>query len=119
MKNILLKIALIGSLMMGIVACQSVQTEKSYTAEVNENGVFVDGKPFRILSGEIHYFRVQPAQWRDRLEKLREAYTLIDRHLCYRRIAEVGDFKNWYRGENKLDLPRLLREIKVAEQDLI
>lgn len=71
MKNILLKIALIGSLMMGIVACQSVQTEKSYTAEVNENGVFVDGKPFRILSGEIHYFRVQPAQWRDRLEKLR------------------------------------------------
>ncbi|MBQ6534358.1 MAG: beta-galactosidase [Opitutales bacterium] len=71
MKNALLKIVLIGSLMIGLAACQSAQNQKSYTAEVNENGVFVGGKPFRILSGEIHYFRVQPAQWRDRLEKLR------------------------------------------------
>jgi beta-galactosidase len=29
-----------------------------------------DGKPFRILSGAMHYFRVRPEQWRDRLEKM-------------------------------------------------
>ena len=29
------------------------------------------GKPLRILSGAIHYFRVIPEYWRDRLEKLR------------------------------------------------
>jgi len=29
------------------------------------------GKPFRILSGAMHYFRVVPEYWRDRLEKMR------------------------------------------------
>ena len=29
----------------------------------------LDGKPFRILSGAMHYFRVVPEYWRDRLEK--------------------------------------------------
>lgn len=32
---------------------------------------YLDGRPFRIISGSIHYFRVVPGYWRDRLEKLR------------------------------------------------
>ncbi len=32
---------------------------------------YLDGKPFKIISGSIHYFRVVPEYWRDRLEKLR------------------------------------------------
>ena len=32
---------------------------------------FLEGKPFRILSGSIHYFRVVPEHWRDRLLKLK------------------------------------------------
>lgn len=32
---------------------------------------YLDGAPFKIISGAIHYFRVHPAYWRDRLEKLR------------------------------------------------
>ena len=31
----------------------------------------LDEKPFRILSGAIHYFRVVPEYWQDRLEKAR------------------------------------------------
>lgn len=31
----------------------------------------LDGKPFRILSGAMHYFRVLPEYWGDRLEKMR------------------------------------------------
>ncbi|WP_338100486.1 glycoside hydrolase family 35 protein [Salipaludibacillus agaradhaerens] len=31
----------------------------------------LNGEPFRILSGSIHYFRVVPGYWRDRLEKLK------------------------------------------------
>lgn len=39
-----------------------------------ENGEFKkNGKPFRILSGSIHYFRVPPKYWRDRLTKLKAA----------------------------------------------
>lgn len=32
---------------------------------------YLDGRPFQIRSGAIHYFRVVPAYWRDRLEKLK------------------------------------------------
>lgn len=31
---------------------------------------YLDNKPFRIISGAIHYFRTVPEYWRDRLEKL-------------------------------------------------
>ena len=31
----------------------------------------LDGKPFQILSGEMHYARIPRAYWRDRLKKLR------------------------------------------------
>lgn len=31
----------------------------------------IDGKPTRIISGAIHYFRVVPEYWRDRLSKLK------------------------------------------------
>lgn len=31
----------------------------------------MDGKPVQIISGSIHYFRIVPEYWRDRLEKLR------------------------------------------------
>ena len=31
---------------------------------------YLNGKPFQIISGSIHYFRTVPEYWRDRLEKL-------------------------------------------------
>ena len=31
----------------------------------------LEGEPFRILSGAIHYFRVVPEYWKDRLLKLK------------------------------------------------
>ena len=33
----------------------------------------LNGKKFRIFSGSLHYFRVPPAHWRDRLRKYRAA----------------------------------------------
>lgn len=36
-----------------------------------EKEFLLEGKPFRILSGAIHYFRVVPDYWRDRLVKLK------------------------------------------------
>ena len=32
---------------------------------------YLNGAPFQIISGAIHYFRVVPEYWRDRLEKLK------------------------------------------------
>lgn len=39
--------------------------------EITGSGLWLDEKPFRLLSGSVHYFRVVPAYWRDRLEKLK------------------------------------------------
>ena len=37
-----------------------------------KDGQFIlDGKPFRILSGAMHYFRVLPEQWKDRMLKMK------------------------------------------------
>lgn len=32
---------------------------------------YLNGKPFQIISGAVHYFRIVPEYWRDRLEKLK------------------------------------------------
>jgi beta-galactosidase len=36
---------------------------------ISGNQFLLENKPFRILSGAIHYFRCLPEYWRDRLEK--------------------------------------------------
>ncbi|MGH4137403.1 glycoside hydrolase family 35 protein [Clostridium sp.] len=40
------------------------------TFEIKED-FYLDGKKIKIISGAIHYFRVVPEYWRDRLEKLK------------------------------------------------
>ena len=38
-----------------------------------KNGqIFIDGKPQLLLCGEIHYYRLTPDQWEDRLDRLQE-----------------------------------------------
>ncbi|MFF2093360.1 beta-galactosidase family protein [Paenibacillus sp. NPDC058174] len=39
--------------------------------EIQENGFVYDGKPLRIISGAMHYFRIVPEYWEDRLRKLK------------------------------------------------
>lgn len=36
-----------------------------------KDDVYMNGEKFKIISGTIHYFRVVPEYWRDRLEKLK------------------------------------------------
>ena len=66
---------------------------------------YLDGKPFQIISGAIHYFRVVPEYWRDRLEKLKamgcntvETYVPWNVHeprkgqFCFEGMADVRRF---------------------------
>ncbi|MFD3530360.1 beta-galactosidase family protein [Streptomyces sp. NPDC058664] len=39
--------------------------------QTDKAGFLLDGQPFRFLSGGLHYFRVHPEQWQDRLRKAR------------------------------------------------
>ncbi|MFC1461034.1 beta-galactosidase family protein [Verrucomicrobiota bacterium] len=41
------------------------------TFEIKNDAFVLDDKPFRILSGAMHYFRVHPIYWEDRMKKMR------------------------------------------------
>ncbi|MFD9723021.1 beta-galactosidase family protein [Streptomyces sp. NPDC059072] len=80
--------------------------------EIDEDGFRLDDRPFRILSGGLHYFRVHPQQWADRLRKARllglntvETYVPWNLHAPRR-----GEF----RLDGGLDLPRFL-DLAAAE----
>ncbi len=49
----------------------------------NDN-FLMDGKPYQIISGAIHYFRVHPDYWYDRLEKLKACgFNTVETYVCW------------------------------------
>jgi len=42
----------------------------SGSIEIRERKILIDGTPKMVLAGEVHYFRLAPEDWLDRLEKL-------------------------------------------------
>lgn len=50
----------------------------------NDREFLLDGEPFQILSGAIHYFRVVPEYWEDRLRKLKECgMNTVETYTCW------------------------------------
>lgn len=47
-----------------------MEQDKRHTFEIKDE-FYLDGKPFQIISGGIHYFRVLPEYWEDRFRKLK------------------------------------------------
>ena len=44
----------------------------------------MDGRPFRILSGAMHYFRIVPEYWEDRLKKLKACgFNTVETYTCW------------------------------------
>ncbi len=51
---------------------------------IKDNQFFLDGEPFKIYSGAIHYFRVPREYWRDRLEKLKACgLNTVETYVCW------------------------------------
>lgn len=42
---------------------------RSFTIDYAKNEFLKDGVPFRYISGSMHYFKIPPELWRDRLRK--------------------------------------------------
>ena len=42
------------------------------TFEIGTTDFLLDGRPLRIISGALHYFRIHPAQWGDRIRTARQ-----------------------------------------------
>ena len=55
---------------------------------------YLDGKPFQIYSGAIHYFRIPRAYWRDRLLKLKECgFNTVETYVAWNmHEPHEGDF---------------------------
>ncbi|MEE1816715.1 beta-galactosidase [Streptomyces sp. SP18ES09] len=80
--------------------------------QIDKAGFLLDGRPFRFLSGGLHYFRVHPEQWQDRLRKARlmglnavETYVPWNLHQPQ---------PNRFVMDGGLDLPRFL-DLAAAE----
>jgi len=71
------------------------------------NDFYMDGKPIKLYSGAIHYFRTFPEQWEDRLRKLKACgFNCVETYVCW----------NWHeprKGEfdfsGILDIARFLK----------
>lgn len=73
---------------------------------VSGDDFLLDGEPFRILSGSIHYFRVHPDQWRGRIRRAREmGLNTIETYVAWNAHApRAGEFH----CDGGLDLGRFL-----------
>lgn len=80
-----------------------------------EKGRFrLDGKPFSVYAGAMHYFRVPREHWADRLEKLKAAgFNTVETYVCWNlHEPRPGQFD----FSGGLDLAAYLRE--AARQGL-
>ena len=88
------------------IHCENLSRGHSF--QVNGDHFELDGKPFQIISGSIHYARVPRAYWRDRLRKARamglntiETYVFWNEH-------EISPGQFDFSGQN--DVAEFIRE---------
>ena len=48
-------------------------TSRSFSVDYEKNTFLKDGKPFRYISGSMHYFRIPYQLWEDRIYKAKMA----------------------------------------------
>lgn len=52
--------------------------------EIKKDGLFLNGKEFKIYSGTMHYFRVLPQYWDDRFAKLKACgFNAVETVMCW------------------------------------
>ncbi|MFG2978173.1 beta-galactosidase family protein [Streptomyces sp. NPDC048331] len=74
--------------------------------QIEDDGFRLDGEPFRILSGGLHYFRVHPGHWRDRLRKARlMGLNTVETYVPWNLHQPQPDT---FRLDHGLDLPHFL-----------
>uniref|UniRef100_A0A0A9X8K5 Beta-galactosidase n=2 Tax=Lygus hesperus TaxID=30085 RepID=A0A0A9X8K5_LYGHE len=60
--------------LLGVLAVSSadeVTQRRSFEISFDSDTFLMDGKPFKYISGSLHYFRVPHQYWKDRLNKIR------------------------------------------------
>lgn len=78
---------------------------------------FMDGSPYRIRSGAMHYFRIVPQYWEDRLRKLKACgLNTVETYVCWN-LHERREGQFDFSG--MLDLPRYLETAQALGLNVI
>ncbi len=87
--------------------------------EIKNNKFYLDNKPFNIYSGAIHYFRVLPYYWKDRLQKMKAAgLNTIETYVCWNlhepkhnefNFEGIVDIKKFIQTADEVGLKVILR----------
>lgn len=96
------------------------------TFEIKDD-FYLEGKPFKVISGSIHYFRVVPEYWRDRLEKLRlmgcntvETYVPWNKHEPQEGVYDFtggNDLRRFIKIAQEVGLYVILRRHRIFVQN--
>ncbi|KAK0412020.1 hypothetical protein QR680_005986 [Steinernema hermaphroditum] len=54
-------------------SCSALHFGPGSTFSIGDSDFLLNGKPFRYISGGVHYFRIPSALWNDRLQRIRAA----------------------------------------------
>ncbi|KAK7110756.1 hypothetical protein V1264_014580 [Littorina saxatilis] len=87
----------------------------NFSIDYDNNTFLKDGKPFRYVSGSIHYSRVHPFYWKDRLNKMRIGGLNAVQIYVPWNVHELSPGKFTFSGAS--DLPQFLTLAK--ESDLV
>lgn len=81
-----------------------------HTFEIGAHDFLLDAEPHRVISGALHYFRIHPDQWRERIRMGRMmGLNTIETYVAWNEHApERGAFDT----TGRLDLARFLREVQ-------
>jgi beta-galactosidase len=79
---------------------------------IGDTDFLLDGAPFRVLSGALHYFRVHPEHWADRIRKARQmGLNTIETYVAWNAHAPTP---LEFRRDGGLDLGRFLDLVAAA-----
>ncbi len=77
--------------------------------EITDRAIRIDGKPTQIVSGAMHYFRIHPDLWEDRLDKaVAFGLNTVETYVCWNlHEPRPGEFD----FSGRLDLERFIKLI--------
>lgn len=82
--------------------------ENNQTFSIGKETFLLNGEPFTIVAGAIHYFRVPKEYWRDRLLKLKACgFNTVDTYVawnCHQKNEDAFDFSENNNIEEFLDI---------------
>lgn len=103
-----ISLALLMSLAVAVAVAASASPQNAHSIRIEHGQFILNGKPFQVISGEMHYARIPRAYWRDRLQKARamglnaiSTYVFWDLH-----EPKPGSYD--FRGQ--LDIAEFVRE---------